>query len=278
MGKRPRWYLWALAQVWKLSYLKPSTPIIGKLILAIRSKSIRPGKFNISYLPVNTEIETVNTPLPVALLEDIIRRSPHRTLIHRCTCREAKKCKNYDLHLGCMHIGAATEEEDTTVARHVSVDEAIAHLHKAVEAGLIPFMGHAAGDNTIWNVSKDRPFLTVCFCCPCCCTLLYGYKYMPAESKMNFHKLAGITILSEKDKCIGCGQCLNGCFTMAISLSDGKSVRNYDLCKGCGRCADICPQSAVKVHLGDLKSTAKELYDRIDGEVGGLPPGLPWNT
>ncbi|HSW36679.1 MAG TPA: 4Fe-4S binding protein [Candidatus Limnocylindrales bacterium] len=271
MGGRPRWYLRALAKAWKLSYVKPSMPIIGKVLVKVRAKSFTPENFNISHLPVNVQIESTNTALPVFILEDIIRHSTHRTIIHRCTCREARQCIRYSVSLGCLHIGEATEEEDTTVARHISVEEAIEHLHKAVGAGLIPFMGHAAGDNVIWNVSRDRPFLTVCFCCPCCCTIFYGYKHLSPEAQATFHRLEGISILINHDKCIGCSCCAGVCFTGAISIRDNKADRDDTLCKMCGICADFCPQFAVSIHVDDLDLTVGELFKRINEEVGGLP-------
>ncbi|HDP24503.1 MAG TPA: 4Fe-4S dicluster domain-containing protein [Deltaproteobacteria bacterium] len=274
MGKRPAWYLWILAKLWKLSYIPPSVPILGKLVAGIRAQSIQRDMFNISHLPINAQVTSVSTPLPVVVLENIIRESDHRTIIHRCTCREARGCTSYDIHTGCLHIGAATEEEDTTVARHATVEEAIAHLHKAVDAGLIPFMGHAAGDNVIWNVSKDRPFLTVCFCCPCCCTLFFGYKYLPEESKGLFHRLRGITIEVDNDRCTGCGACVSRCFTQAITLRNAKAFHDEERCKGCGVCASVCPEGAVSVRIHDLETTTSELFGRVSQEVGGVPMRL----
>ncbi len=274
MGKRPRWYLWVLARIWKLSYIKPNVPLLGKFALKVRTAQVKPGKFNISHLPINAEVRPLNVPLPVVLLEDIIRKSSHRTIIRRCTCREAKNCQSYDMHLGCLHIGSATAEEDPNVAMHVSIEEAISHLHKAVESGLIPFMGHAAGDNTIWNVSADRSFLTVCFCCPCCCTLLIGYKYLPPESKDTFYRLKGISVSVDGDKCIGCGKCGEQCFTGAITIIQGKAVHDDSLCKGCGFCAVVCPQEAVEVKAEDLESTVLELYHRMSRQVEDFPSKL----
>ena len=271
MGRRPRWYLRVLAQVWKLSYIKPSVPVLGKLVQKVRANNLRSDNFNVSHLPINAEIETVNTPLPAVILEHVIRNSSHRTIIRRCTCRDAKQCPNYDLNIGCLHIGEATREEDTTVARHVSVEEAIEHLHKAINAGLIPFMGHAAGDNVIWNVPKEKPFLTVCFCCPCCCTHVFGYKYLEPGFQDGFHRLRGVSILVDGEKCIGCGQCADQCFARAISIVNGKAVHDEALCKGCGHCANVCPQQAVRVRVENLQETIDELWSRLDREVGGLP-------
>lgn len=270
MGTRPKWYLTVLAKIWKLIYIKPSVPILGKVIYKVRVEGTTAEKLNISYLPINVELEVESAPLPIVILESIIRSSEHRVITHRCTCRDAWKCKNFDLHIGCMHIGAATAEEDTTVAHHATIEEAIAHLHKAVNAGLVPFVGHVAADNTIWNVSSDRPFVTVCFCCPCCCTQFDYYRYLPPTAKGAIHPLKGVTVGVDESKCIGCGKCAEVCLTGAAALKEGKSHIAETMCKTCGVCALACRQKAITVRVENVEDTVNELLGRIDSDVGGL--------
>lgn len=271
MGTRPKWYLTFLAKIWKLSYIKPSVPILGKLMYNIQVDARTPEQLNISYLPVNAVLEVGSLPLPIIILEGMIRSSEHRVITHRCTCRDAWKCKNFDLNIGCIHIGLPTVEEDTTVVHHASIEEAVAHLHKAVNAGLVPFIGHVAADNTIWNVSKDRPFTTVCFCCPCCCTQFDYYRYLPPAAQDSFHRLKGVTVTMDQDKCIGCGKCTKVCLTGAAVLRDGKSHCEDTLCKTCGVCAQACPQKAIRISVENIEATVNELLGRINQDVGGLP-------
>jgi Pyruvate/2-oxoacid:ferredoxin oxidoreductase delta subunit len=270
MGTRPKWYLTILAKIWKLLYIKPSVPILGKLIYKVRVDGTTSETLNISYLPINIELEVESSPLPIIILESIIRSSEHRVITHRCTCRDAWKCKNFDLHIGCMHIGAATAEEDTTVAHHATIEEAIAHLHNAVNAGLVPFVGHVAADNTIWNVSPNRPFVTVCFCCPCCCTQFDYYRYLPPKAKGTIHPLKGVTVAVDEHKCIGCGKCAEVCLTGAAALREGKSHIDEKVCKTCGVCALACRQKAITVRVENIENTVNELLGRIDKDVGGL--------
>jgi len=271
MGKRPKWYLTILAKIWKLAYIKPSVPVLGKLMYKIRVDSTTPEQLNISYLPVNAELSVGSLPLPIMIIEGIIRSSEHRVITHRCTCRDAWQCENFDLNIGCIHIGLPTAEEDTTVAHHASVAEAIAHLHKAVKAGLVPFIGHVSADNTIWNVSKDRPFTTVCFCCPCCCANYDYYRYLPPAAKNSIHRLQGVTIAMDQDQCIGCGKCTRVCLTGAAMLRAGKSSCDETLCKTCGVCAQVCPQKAIRIGVENIEATVNELLGRIHEDVGGLP-------
>lgn len=271
MGTRPKWYLTILAKIWKLAYIKPSVPILGKLMYKIRVDSTTPEQLNISYLPVNAELEVGSLPLPIIILEGMIRSSEHRVITRRCTCRDAWKCKNYDLNIGCIHIGLPTAEEDTSVAHHASIEEAVTHLYKAVHAGLIPFVGHVSADNTIWNVSKDRPFTTVCFCCPCCCTNYDYYRHLPPAAKDSFHRLKGVMVTMDTSKCIGCGKCAKVCLTGAAVLREGKSHCDQTLCKTCGVCAQACPQKAITVSVENIEDTVNDLLGRIDKDVGGLP-------
>ncbi len=56
----------------------------------------------------------------------------------------------------------------------------------------------------------------------------------------------------DKEKCIGCGACVNVCPAGAISLSAGQAGMDDDKakidsnkCVDCGRCAQVCPQGAI---------------------------------
>ena len=47
-----------------------------------------------------------------------------------------------------------------------------------------------------------------------------------------------------KDKCLGCGACVDECPVEAISEDDGKYVIDPDKCIECGACAGVCPVEA----------------------------------
>ena len=48
-----------------------------------------------------------------------------------------------------------------------------------------------------------------------------------------------------KEKCIGCGQCVKDCPASAISLNENKAEINNTTCFKCGHCIAICPVEAV---------------------------------
>ncbi len=51
----------------------------------------------------------------------------------------------------------------------------------------------------------------------------------------------------KKKKCIGCGDCVNHCASIAISLVKKKAAIDVEKCVGCGECILICPNEAVDV-------------------------------
>ena len=55
----------------------------------------------------------------------------------------------------------------------------------------------------------------------------------------------------DKEKCIGCGKCVENCPEAAICLVSGgknkKAKIDYQFCKGEGICAQVCPVKAIKI-------------------------------
>lgn len=49
-----------------------------------------------------------------------------------------------------------------------------------------------------------------------------------------------------KEKCVGCGICVEHCPSGAMSMKDGKAEIDMDKCIRCGKCHDFCPQNAVR--------------------------------
>ena len=48
-----------------------------------------------------------------------------------------------------------------------------------------------------------------------------------------------------RDKCVGCGRCIQICAHDAPTITDQKATIDMDKCVGCGRCIGVCPMDAV---------------------------------
>ena len=49
----------------------------------------------------------------------------------------------------------------------------------------------------------------------------------------------------DKEKCIGCGACVDACPMGCIAIGeDGKAEIDEDICISCGTCTAVCPVGA----------------------------------
>lgn len=51
----------------------------------------------------------------------------------------------------------------------------------------------------------------------------------------------------DKDKCTGCGTCVDTCPVEAITLKEEKAVIDEETCIDCGTCVDDCPEGAISL-------------------------------
>jgi anaerobic sulfite reductase subunit C len=93
-----------------------------------------------------------------------------------------------------------------------------------------------------------------------------------AKVRMNDFGIIGMTEPQyDKDRCVGCEQCVKYCQKRsvgALSMVNGKVVRDTDLCIGCGVCVAYCPTRAW--------TRSKEHYFRLVllGRTGKQNPRL----
>lgn len=271
MSRRPEWWLTLLARIWPITWISAKAtklPVIGRLVAFIALPLFSRKNLNISYLPINIEPPSPgSTPLPVTVAEELIRRSSHRVIIKRCTCRDARRCAHHPVEYGCTLLGEGTREIDSRIARHVSVEEAVDHLHATLKDGLIPMTGRVKIDNYIWGVRDRGKLLTICHCCRCCCTILASGKYLPREASDSIVRLKGLSLHIDHNACTLCGKCVTECFMGAYSVRDGTLVYDGDACKGCGRCVQVCPSGALGITMDDPGQAVDEIMGRIRDNI-----------
>jgi len=226
-------------------------PVVGKMIDHVLFRGD-----DVIYLPRDNVIQ-IHQPvapredvvLPSQVVDHFIEEAKYRWIMNVCFCRDANQCKDYPIDLGCVFLGEAVLRINPKLGRLVSKEEALAHVRRAREAGLVHMIGRNRID-TVWaGAQPGYKLLTICNCCPCCCL----WKVLPhLETNMSARvtKMPGVSV-KVTDRCVGCGRCTQDvCFVDAIHMEDGHAVIT-DACRGCGICVDVCPAHAIELTVED---------------------------
>lgn len=106
--------------------------------------------------------------------------------------------------------------------------------------------------------------------------MAYGSVFLEKGGMMKRHIYLKdvVTLELQRDKCIGCGMCVNVCphgvFDTNIDMDmDGKKavITDRDACMECGACALNCPVQAI-----DVRSGVGCAHAIIKGSIQGKEP------
>ncbi len=261
MGRDWRKLLW-LIPLWQpvTDFWSRTTawPVVGKYFRHILSEE----HYDVTFVPVNREIDPgESTVLPRQVVEEVIRQASHRVILPLCLCRIGCRCGDYPMEIGCIFMGEGARDIHPSVGRAASVDEALEHLDRAIAHGLIPQIGKVDPDPLMLGCKDRRRFLTLCFCCTCCCIAMRNMPRWSPEVKERMHRLPGLRV-EVGEECNGCGLCVEACFASAITV-EGERVVISDACKGCGLCAEACRRGALRVVVEDGRRMLEEAVRHI---------------
>jgi ferredoxin len=224
------------------------------------------------YLPLNQVVpvnESIDNPeqliLPSQVVDHFIEKAKVHWIMDRCICRDSNHCQDYPTDLGCLYLGEAASGINPQIGRQVTKEEALEHVRRCQEAGLVHMVGRNKLD-TVWlGVGPGTKLLTICNCCPCCC--IWGIlPEVTSKIEAKVNRMPGLTI-SINDQCIACELCLDDvCFVNAISVTDGH-YHIDEICKGCGKCIAICPVEAIELTIQDdqfIEATVARISPLVD--------------
>lgn len=231
-----------------------SYPIIGPFLK--KMADLEPGSHTQSYaLNINADLTDAsqNVVLPIEMMKQLVRESDYRAIMDHCLCRSAYECKDFPDSLGCLFIGEGGKGIVKKGQGHeASIDEALTHIDRAAELGLIGQAMWIEVERLILGVKKNRDvarWLEICFCCPCCCGTFRMIKASGQQDVRDRFRSIGWTAQVDSATCTNCLKCAKLCPVDAISITNKKIAIDQNRCLGCGYCGAHCPSKAIKLEL-----------------------------
>ncbi|MFX0013777.1 MAG: DUF362 domain-containing protein [Promethearchaeota archaeon] len=268
---RSRLFIWFLKKGFPLRTIFArftKIPLIGRvmdLMLFDNDKIIYLPKDDVIKIKIDKKVENKgDVVIPSSILEEFIEKTNYYFIMDWCICRSASSCEHYPIDLGCLFLGEAATRIDPKLGKKVTKEEALIHVRRCREAGLVHLIGRNKLDAFWLKVGPGDKLLTVCNCCECCCL----WRILPHLSKKiseKVIKMPGVAV-TVTDRCIGCGTCTKTCFVNAIKVMDKRAVIS-DACRGCGRCVTVCPQHALTITIEgkeNLNESIRKIGEIID--------------
>lgn len=189
-------------------------------------------------IPIQQSIDVTQN---IAAYDDAceLLKNQKTIVVTDCICRKLRETVDTGcgkLMEACFMFGSMAQYYlDHQMGRQVSVEEAIAILTAAQDAGLVTQPATAQNPGGMCN------------CCGDCCGVLKSLNMFPNPADMVFSNyFAEIN----SDECVGCEACLDRCQMDALTMNDDeKAVVNKDRCIGCGLCVTTCPSDAIQLTL-----------------------------
>ena len=179
-------------------------------------------------LPVGTALETSQSVLTRDSIEHYIRDASHLS-VSNCSCRTTIEGCDRPREV-CLGVGIGAKFlAERGIARLINVDEALAIVETAHEAGLV----------SVSSNSENRVSF-ICHCCPCCCGQL---AVATVHGRYDLRPVGSNVAVLDGESCTACGMCEEICPMKAVTIVD--AAIDPDKCIGCGLCVEACPTGAV---------------------------------
>jgi len=187
-------------------------------------------------IPIEQSVGIENNIATYDEVRALIDNSGEPIVVNECICRKkngiiGKPCKKTDLKWACLSFRShGMAFIDKGLGKIITKEEAYEIIEKAQQDGLVVQCGNS-----------QRP-PSLCFCCGCCCNLIYNQKKFEAPAQYfdtNYYAQV------DSESCSGCGTCETRCQMDAIEMVDDKPIIDLGSCIGCGLCTPTCPDEAI---------------------------------
>jgi ferredoxin len=210
-----------------------------------------------------------NSPVPSDVLKFMIQKSRYCFIMNFCICRTSNNCEKFPHDLGCLFLGKGASKISPNVGRLVNVEEAIKHIDKCGEEGLVHIIGRNKIDSIWLNTGKHEDLLTICNCCDCCC-LWKMAKDLPEHIGSSLMPMDGIELIYNPEFCILCGACTKKeCFVDAIRMENGNIQIDKTKCRKCGRCVDSCDHNGLTILMDSdtIERSLEQVEKLVDVKI-----------
>ena len=199
-------------------------------------KVLRVGPQVHRVIPVNETVRNDMEVRPYESAADIVRSAKSWGVVD-CLCRTQQAllgnpCE-HPLDV-CMVLSPYEGVLDGSPdVRSLTLDEALATLRRAAEAGLV---------HSVSNHEQELSYLWyICNCCTCSCGILRGMSELGVANVVA--RSAFVNTVDEA-LCVACGLCVDACQFDALAVDDTARVDRVR-CVGCGVCVLVCPEEAM---------------------------------
>ncbi len=221
----------------------------------------------VTVIPINQEVGPPDSVvLPRQVVEKLVSTVNDIFILDECICRNIVDCNAYPKNIGCMALGKAISRMHPSHGHKATAQEAIEHVQKAAQAGLVANIAHTWIDPFAFGLTQFNRLMFICFCDDCCCMYRTHMKKRGINLNHSYKGLPGISIDVNAKICDGCGVCADQCFVAAMKIQNGIASPDEN-CRACGRCIDACPQGAVSLHMNSEHAVYEQLVNRIKAVV-----------
>lgn len=214
----------ALLDLWR-EFEETDYPALLELVTQIKMPAF------MRVIPIDEAIAAKNQ---VLAHEDAVSllKAASTIAITDCVCRKLLKRCDKPLDV-CLQLNRAAEFAiKRGTGRKIGLDEGIAILKRARDAGLVHFTENSAGKVNV-----------LCNCCDCCCEMLRFGKNVKTRGVLAPSRYLAVV---DEDACTMCSLCVDVCPMDAVTADSGDAALvDGELCLGCGLCAHECPTNAV---------------------------------